>query len=223
MARAGIRLRERRADGPILQLMPQPPLCLYADSPMTSPPTPQHLEQIAAARMASGKIRRAVAAATFSGWTLSIFAALTILSGFTSIPAFVLGLGMAVVAFYEFRGAGEVKRLDATAPKRLAINQLALGAMLFIYAGYSLWTSLRQPTELPASIASDPQIAEMLGPVQDLTRLIYVVLYVTLMVVAILGPGLTAWYYYTRARHIEAYVKRTPQWILDLQRAGMSV
>jgi hypothetical protein len=37
------------------------------------------------------------------------------------------------------------------------------------------------------------------------------------------GPGALAWYYFSRAKHVRAYVERTPGWIVEMQRAGVSV
>ena len=47
--------------------------------------------------------------------------------------------------------------------------------------------------------------------------------YAMVMVVGIAEPGVMALYYHRRGKMLQAYVQTTPQWILDLQRAGMSV
>jgi hypothetical protein len=196
---------------------------MQSSSPLNSPPTPQHLEQIAAAKTLGKKISRAVGVAKLSGWTIAIFAVLTFLSGLFSFSAMVLGLGMGIVAYFELRGAGELKRLDPTAPRRLAINQLALAAILFLYGGWELLQSIRHPQSLLADTSSDPQVAQMLAPYQNFSQMIAVTIYLTVMIVAILGPGLTAVYYNSRRKYIEDYLRGTPEWIVQLQRAGMSV
>ena len=175
------------------------------------------------ARALGAKIRRAVIVATLGGWTVGSFAALTLLTSLFSLAGLLLGAGMAVVAYFEFRGARELRRLDPSAPRRLALNQLAFAGMLFIYAAISLWTSLHGPNELAEAAASDPQMAQMLAPFESLTRTIYIAVYATMMVLALLGPGLTALYYSSRTKHIDTYIRQTPQWILDLQRAGLSL
>jgi hypothetical protein len=192
-------------------------------SPWASAPTPEHLEQIAKARLLGKKVRRAQSVANFSAWTTAIFATASIVFSLTSLWGMVLGIGMAIVSFYEFRGAGELRRLDVTAPKRLAINQAAFGIMLFAYGAVCLVTNLNTPSDLQAQIGNDPQIQQMLGDVTGMYKTITIAIYASIMFAAILGPGLTAVYYYTRKKYIEEYVKQTPQWILDLQRAGMSV
>jgi hypothetical protein len=42
-----------------------------------------------------------------------------------------------------------------------------------------------------------------------------------LAAVAIFGQGGTALYYWSRRRFVEAYLKETPRWIIDAQRAGL--
>jgi hypothetical protein len=59
------------------------------------------------------------------------------------------------------------------------------------------------------------------GSIDSLARLLGVLVYGTLAAVAIFGQGGTALYYFTRRKHVEAYLRETPQWILDAQRAGM--
>src|SRR4051812_22789365 len=55
--------------------------------------TPEHVAQIAAAKKASVKIRRACAVAKFSGVTTAVFATLTIIFSLNSIPGLMLGIG----------------------------------------------------------------------------------------------------------------------------------
>jgi hypothetical protein len=190
------------------------------ESPLTSPPSRVHLDQIAAAKVLGKKISRAIATAKFSGWTIGIFAAVTFLGGLAgSLSALILGAAMGAITYYELRGANEMKRLDRTAPKRLAMNQIVFALMLIAYAGYELMSTLREPINL-SSYGADPQVA---AQIQSMERPLAIIVYVSVMIAAILGPGLTAIYYYTRAKYIDRYVQNTPTWILDLQRAGMSI
>jgi hypothetical protein len=182
------------------------------------------LEQIAAAKTRGIKVNRAVRAASFSAWTLGIFGALTLLGGLLSVDGIIIGVGLCVVAYFEFQGAARLKRLDPLAPRRLAINQLALAALLFIYGTYGLWGSLHAPSELSSLSTSDVQELKRQFPdLMSMETPITIAVYVAVIAVAMIGPGLTAIYYHTRTKYIEAYLRETPQWILDLQRAGMSL
>ncbi|HVT88847.1 MAG TPA: hypothetical protein VHD56_08355 [Tepidisphaeraceae bacterium] len=195
-----------------------------SQSPFNSPPSAEHLEQLAAARIRRVKIDRAVRSALFSAWTLAIFAAFSFVGGILSVSGMAIAIGLGFIAYFEFRGAAQMKRLDINGPKNLAINQIVLGALLFIYGAYSLWASLHAPPALSELSDADWQALGMKSTdLQDLERMIWIVLYITVMVVAIIAPGLTAWYYSTRAKFIKAYLSETPQWIVELQKAGMSV
>src|SRR5262245_18741891 len=103
--------------------MPDPPFA-HLPSPAVTAPSPQHLEQIAAARVRWKVIRRCVSTATFSAWTMAIFGALTILFSMGDWLSMALGVGMCVMSHFEFRGASGVRKLSLTAPMHLARNQL---------------------------------------------------------------------------------------------------
>lgn len=198
---------------------------MSAAAPWTTPPTPQHLAELDTARRLGAKIRRAAGAAIFSGWSTAIFAFLTFLVGAASFSFIgsLLGMGMAIVALCEFRGAAGIRKLDPIAPRRLAINQVIFGALLLAYGAISLWMVLSNPSELAGEIGKYPELRGYVPEITELARLIYIAVYGGVMLFAIVGPGLTAWYYDSRRRYIEDYVKNTPRWILDLQRAGMSI
>jgi hypothetical protein len=196
----------------------------HTQPPVASPPTREHLEQIAQAKLLSAKIRRCNAVAAFSAWTTAIFGGITFLSSlpFLSVIGITLGAGMLVCAYIEFQAGAELKRLDLRAPRKLACNQLAFGAMLFLYGAYSLWARLTSPID-PELVRQLGEFKDVMNEVDSLMKLAFILLYVSVMAVAIIGPGLTAWYYYSRKKYLEAYVTQTPQWILDLQRAGMQL
>lgn len=178
-----------------------------------------HLEQIAQARRLGRKVRNARIVATISGWTTAVFASLTVITSVMHLPGLMLGMGMAIVSIIEFKGAAGLRILDRGAPRRLVINQACLGALLFSYSAWCLWTSLTRPSE----ILSDPQLAAMIGDVRQIETVVYTAVYGAMMLFAIVGPGLTALYYATRTRHIDKYLQQAPTWIIELQRAGMSI
>jgi hypothetical protein len=197
---------------------------LHVESPFAQGATPAHLEQIAAAKRTGGKIRQGVIVARISAWTTLIFAIGTLLTSLTSLVGLVLGIGMAIVSIVEFKGGTALRCLDRAAPRRLMINQIAFGCMLFLYAAICLWTSRNSPSLLARHPElNDPQLREMLAPFQDLERTIYTAVYGAMMVAAIIGPGLAAWFYSTRTKHVDRYLRETPKWIIELQQAGMSL
>jgi hypothetical protein len=195
-------------------------------APTQSPPqampglSPEHLWQLGEARRRGAKIRRAVSVATFDGWATGLFGALTFICGIFSWIGLVLGAAMLTVAYVEFRGARRLRQLDASAAASLGWNQVALGSALLIYAAYSLWNVFYSHSLVVDQLLNTPELGGM-GSIESLARLIGVLIYGTLAAVAIFGQGGTAWYYFSRRKHVEAYLRETPQWILDAQRAGM--
>lgn len=161
--------------------------------------------------------------ATFDGWMTAVFAGITILTGIFSASALLLGTAMAVIAFVEFRGANQLRRLAPGAAKTLGFNQLALSSALILYSIWQIWSAYHTPTELSQAVGNDPQVAAMIGSIDDWTRLISLAVYGTLILIAIFVQGGTAIYYFSRQRYLDAHVRRTPKWVADLQRAGVAV
>lgn len=183
----------------------------------------ENLRQLAAARTASRKLRRAVSVANFDGWTIATFGALTIGFGFGDMSNIVLGLVLGAIAFVELRSAAQLKRLKVEATRTLALNQLAFAMLLIIYAVWRLYVTSRPGAFTSELGLNDPQVASMLGSVDDLTRLIMRVVYGGLIAVAVFAQGGLAWYYHTRTRYLRTYLAETPGWILTLQEQGVSL
>jgi hypothetical protein len=209
---------------------PPPPPIPYATPAGYAPMdpmqlTPQQLQDVAAAQLRAKKIRRAVGVAKFDGWATGVFGGLTFLTSllFFSPVGILLGAGMIVVSFVEFRAVGRLKQLDAAATKTLAWNQVFFGSLLLAYAIYSLWNSFHGQGAISAQIANEPELKSMVGDLGSLETGIGLLVYGTLAAVAIFGQGGTALYYLSRRKIVEAYVRETPPWIIQAQRAGLSV
>jgi hypothetical protein len=204
--------------------LPQPPFA----QPAPPPPqlSPQHLAELQAAAYAGRKVRRASRVAAFDGWTIGAFGALTLLVGITDISSILIGAVMIVIAVVEIRGGARLRRLEPDAARVLGWNQVALAVLLLGYAGWRL-LALRHGdggvSEALGAEANDPQVREMLAPVAGLTRMILVWVYVSVAAIAVVGPGSMALYYFTRGRHVRAYLEQTPEWITSMQRAGVTM
>jgi hypothetical protein len=185
--------------------------------------SPEHLQQLATAHQRARKIRRALAVAQFDGWTVAIFAGLTLLFGIFSPVGLLIGLAMAAVAFFEFRGAAQLRRLDLDAPKRLALNQLFFGSVLLAYAIYALWKVFYTHNPQLDQVTQSLRDAGVQLDLRQLERTIALLIYGALAAVAIFGQGGTALYYFTRRKHLESYLRDTPPWILQAQRAGLPI
>lgn len=185
-----------------------------------SPLSAEHLREMQDARRRAKRIRRCIAVATFDGWSVGVFGALTLLFGVFSVVGWVLGGGMCAIAYIELSAVDRLKRLDPSVARRLGWNQIALAMLLLSYAGWSLHGVWFGPDPLAATIAAAPETAEMLAPYSSIARLIGIAVYVGLAAVAIFAQGGTALYYFTREKHIRAYREQTPAWIVEFQRGG---
>jgi hypothetical protein len=199
-----------------------PPPLPTSTAPALPVLTPEHLRQINDARLRGAKIRRALSVAKFDAWSVGIFGGLTFLCALASfsLVGLLLGGGMLAVFWIELRAADRLRKLDASTIKTLAVNQLLLGGLLLAYGLYSLWGVYHEHSPIVDELTSMPNVPGV-GDAVQLAHLIGAVVYGTLIAVAIFGQGGTALYYHTRRKHLDAYLRETPPWIVDAQRAGM--
>lgn len=196
---------------------PAPPV---EEQPEGAALSAEQLEAIAIARRRGRTINRAAGVAAFSGRTMAIFAAISLLSGLFSLPALFLGLGMSVVAFVELRGSKALRAFDLGAPRRLALNQLALAILVTAYAAWSIAQSLVGPGPYDEYLAAGGRLAETLAPIDRMTRTVTIGFYAALIGGTVIAQGCAAVYYFSRRRHMLAYVRSTPKWVIETLRAA---
>ena len=187
---------------------------------MSTAPSPQHLVELATARVAAAKIRRVVAVANFDGWSTLVLGGIGMIFSLGSPAGFLLGIAMVAIGWRQLNVAKTLGRLDITSPNKLAMNQIFLCAAVVLYAGWSLYRSMNSPGEIAQTIAANPELAQQLGAFSGMESSITVIVYVGVIVGSILVMGSTAWYYQTRAKVLANYVAQTPAWILEMQRNG---
>lgn len=179
-----------------------------------SPFTPEQIRELEDAKERAASFMGAARVASFNGWTFGIFAALSIVSGLTSIPVLLVGVGLAVVARNELAGRKRILAYDPSALDMLWKNQVALMAII---VAYCLWAMTR------SSLATDPQMQELnelMGEgFDELVQSLVTTLYVSVIVATIIFQGLNARYYWVRIARLEAYLAETPQWVVDVQRS----
>ena len=184
------------------------------------PPSPEHLRELELARKRFRKIRRAVGVAMFNGWTIGLFAALSLVIGLFSLTSLLIGMALGVVAYNELNGAKMLRRLDTRAPGRLALGQLGLCGVLIAYALWSIYSLQTGPSPYEAALAAGGQATAIVGSIEQFEKMITFAVYGGLIVGSLLFQGGTAWYYFSRAKHIRAYATQTPAWIIELERTG---
>lgn len=166
-------------------------------------------------------IRRAAGVAAFNGWSMAVLAVCSTPFAFGSPAGLVIAIGLGLVAWNEFRGRRRLLEFDSEAAAILGWNQIAL---LAIISGYCLWQTLSALAgggPFAAEIAANPELRELLGSGEDfdqLFRLLVVVFYGVVLALSLVFQGANAWYYFSRRRVVDAYLRSTPAWVLDLQR-----
>lgn len=192
---------------------PAPNPAVAAESPLN----PGQLAELTRADQQSRKIRRAQRIAATDAWLMAIFASLTLLTGIFSLPTLLLGLAMALVAFNSFAGLRGLRRCDPAAPRRLGINQLLLAGAIAAYALYGMADATRHPHLLTQYTSSEPELAGLLEPYEHLAGVLTLIVYSAVIVITALAQGLTALYYFSREKHLRAYLASTPHWVLEVQ------
>ena len=200
---------------------PPPPQQVPFAIPVAAPLAAEQVEQIAAARKAYKPVKRAISVASFDAWTIALFAAGSLACGFGSASGIFIGVAMGAIAAVEFYGLSRLRRLDVRAPKLLALNQLAFAAMLIAYGAWSLYLAATNPNPLGA--AASPEMDQVLGDYSGMMRTLNAAIYGGVIVVAIVVQGGTALFYFSRGNKVREYVQNTPNWILQMQQAGMSL
>lgn len=146
------------------------------------------------------------------------FAVLTLLGGLLGdVASLVMGFALAALSVNELIGAAQIRALNLAGARRLGFNQLTLGLVIIAYAAWSLWSGLQSSTrsELSDQLASDPQMQAMVGQVSIVVTW---GLYGSMAAFGLIVPGLTAMYYFSRARAIRVVLSSTPAWVVELMR-----
>jgi hypothetical protein len=198
-----------------LQSGPQPAACA---SPALST---EQLAAMAAARHRGRKISRAAGVAAFSGWTMAVFSFFSLLGGLFSLDSLALGIGLGIVAYVELKGSKRLRALDEAAPVHLVYNQLALAALIALYCGWGMYQAIFGPSPYDSYLAAGGDTAEMMRGIADLHRAVTSAFYGFLLCVSVVAQGGTAFYYFTRKRHLAAYLRETPEWVLDALRVAV--
>jgi hypothetical protein len=188
-----------------------------SDGPLTQ----EHHCELALATGRAKRIRKAARVATFNGWVTGIFAAASAPFALFSMAGFLVTVGLTLIAYNEFQGRKRLLQFDPSSSTLLGWNQVALLAMIIVYCLWMLFTGLTGAGPFAAEIKANPEIGTALGSLDEfdyLYKVLVVAVYGTVIVLSAIFQGLNAFYYFTRRKHVEAYVQETPDWVLNVQR-----
>ena len=181
------------------------------------------MRELQTARASMKKIRRAVLSARLEGYSIAIFGALSLAFSFGNIGDMLLAGVLTAIGIVEIIGAGKLARLDLGASRLLAFNQLTLAVLILLYALWNIHGQLANPdAALEGLSPSDIQAIDQSSGVLSMTNEIMMVVYVG-MIVAALAEAAMALYYHTRAAHIRQFIAQTPEWIVAMQKTGVSI
>jgi len=182
-------------------------------------PSPEQLRVLAAAQARARKVYRAARVASFSGWTTAILSAGTLIGAILDPMALPLGFALAIIAWVELHGAAELRRFEAVAPGRLALNQVAFMCVLVVWAGWGLMQTVTGGNVYDAQIAATPQLAPTLRPLGELAMFISILFYGLVAGGSVIVQGGAAIYYFSRRRHLDEFIRNTPDWAVAMLRA----
>lgn len=183
----------------------------------------EHQQEIATANARAKKIRKAAKVAEFNGWVTAIFAACSAPFAPFSVCGFLIAVGLAVVAYNEFQGRKRLLDFDRSASSLLGWNQVGFLTLIVVYCLWMLFTSLTGEGYFSAELKAKPELGQVYDNLEELDYLVKVIMvavYALVIVLSAIFQGLNAVYYFTRRKHIDAYVEGTPEWVVDVQRAA---
>ncbi|MBI2477744.1 MAG: hypothetical protein HYV60_03575 [Planctomycetia bacterium] len=190
--------------------------------PISGPLDTEHHQELALANERSKKIRKAAGVAAFNGWMTGIFAVTSAPFAPFSIAGFLVTVGLGIVAYNEFQGRKRLLRFDASAARLLGWNQVGFLTMIIVYCLWMMFTGLTGAGPFAAELEANPELRQVLDGVDGLDyiyKLIVVAVYGSVIVLSALFQGWNAYYYFGRRKHVEDYVRETPAWVIDVQRA----
>jgi hypothetical protein len=189
----------------------------FAGGPLTA----DHRRELTMARDRSRIIRKTARVAAFNGWTTAIIAAASAPFSLTSPIAFVLTIGIALIAFNEFRGRKRVLNFDPSGASILGWNQIIFLGLITAYSLWMLFSTLNDSgsvsDELKGYVDLDATLGSS-GGFAGLYKQIVIYFYGGVIGLSALFQGGTAFYYFSRRRAIEDFVAETPAWVRDVQR-----
>lgn len=189
-----------------------------------SPLCEMHLHQIAMGSKRAKPIEKAVRYAHLSGW-------MTLLAGAISLP-FAIGNTAMMIFAIVIAGIGtreltlhrSLKKLDCSAPGKLAINQVMLGGALICYAVYMLMSApaeglVESAMKTDPMIQSTPELGGMMEDLIVLEQFATAMIYVGMIGLAVIIQGGTALYYILKRSKLKKMHSETPEWVVRVYRA----
>jgi hypothetical protein len=163
--------------------------------------------------------------ATFNGIFVGLFAFVAFASGIFDGTSLILALPLAAIAFVELGGSKQLARYERKGLVMLTYNQAALIAVVGVYSLVQIRTAMTHPNPLGQLITESAELSEVLGAegvgsdFDELYRSVTTMFYTVVIIVTALSQGACALYYWTRLKHLDAFLAQTPAWVVEWLRA----
>ncbi len=196
-----------------------------------SPLSPAQLAQLTAADQRIRSIDGAIKLAAWNGYSLLVGACLSGLFSLGDAWGLLSAALLGGFGFAELLGRKRLQRHDRRAPLWLCVNQLLLLGAMLAYSGFHLYVSLssgslvdqalHEHPELHGALSSidDPQVGDLAQDMGTMFHTGVIIAYAALMVSSLLFQGGSALYYYSRKKHLDAFLRDTPAWVLEVRNA----
>jgi len=187
--------------------------------PPADPLSATHYQELELAQRRAKPVRKAARVAAFNGWASGILAVLSAPFAPFSVEGFLMTVVLAVVACNELRGRKRLLNFDPAATSLLGWNQVGLLTSITAYCLWMIWTALSGPSPLAAELSANPELSDLLGQPGDFDALygrVALAFYGAVIAVTVIAQGLNAAYYFTRRKYVEACVRETPPWAMNL-------
>lgn len=182
----------------------------------------EQLRVLANCRALDKKLKWSRGLAQLNVASLGLFAVISVFAGLVELSIPVMGLCMAGLAWNEERGRRLLLLLDSQAARHLAVNQIALLAVIL---GYCIWNSIgvwMGPDPIAALANGSTEVAQALNQLEgqglgntselgNWVRFATLIVYAAVAVGSILVQGYSAYYYNSRRELIEQ-LAACPDW-----------
>lgn len=183
-------------------------------------------EKLELAARQSKKIRTAAAVAAFNGYTFTIlagFSAMFVIGGIAMGDIDWLGIivtaGLGALGYNELRGRRMLLDFNPAAARMLGWNQIALIILITSYCACKLVMVYGGNNEMDRELSSSPSVKNVMGnSLGDLYKNLNLLLYGSVIVLSVIFQGINSIYYFTRKKIIEAYIRKTSKWVIEVQR-----
>lgn len=191
--------------------------------PVTDPPLSElHHRALAAARKRAEPVLRAARVASFNAWTTAILTVASAPFALFSLAGLGIFVGLALVAWNEFRGRRLLLKFEPSGATLLGWNQLGLLALITTYCLWAIYANLWGSESIEDQLNANPELRAAFGSLDGLTQLIQPIVlafYGLVIALSAVFQGGNALYYFTRRKYVAKYVDETPAWVIDLEQA----